>query len=154
MLDKLFLALRAGDGNFAFALGYAHLLVATGAIIIAVFLILQFLEEQQEFPVFLVTLIDIPGQRTANGQNHETIRYSGENHLYRSHRNQHGQEGKAKTCTQNRHIQFICAVSTCHELPQTHTQLSEKSVHILLLGGNLSYIIVKNMINSTLKCYI
>ena len=40
LLNKLFFALGAGDGNFAFSLGYSHLLAATGTIVITVILIL------------------------------------------------------------------------------------------------------------------
>ena len=77
LLNKLFFALGAGDGNFAFSLGYPHLLTAAGAIIIPVVLILQLLEEQQELPVFIIALINIPGQCAADCQNHKAVRNQG-----------------------------------------------------------------------------
>ena len=135
--------------------------MATGTIVVTVLLILYLLEEKQKLPVLIITLVNIPGQRAENSEEHTGIGYGGENQLDQRNGQQHGQECKTKTHTQDGHIQFICTVSTCHKLPQTHTELSKKvvwfvskSVHILLLGANLSYIIVDDGINSTLKYYI
>ena len=135
MLNKFFLALGTGDGNLTFSFGYPHLLMAAGAIVVTVILILQLLEEQQELPVFIIPLVNIPGQSAANSQDHEAVRDHGKQQFDRSKGHQHRQEGKTETCTQDRHIQFVCAVATCHKLPQAHTDFSEKSVHILLLKG-------------------
>ena len=141
ILDKLLFALGAGNGDLALTLGYPHLLMAAGAVIIAVILIFQLLEKQQEFPILIVSLVDVPGQRPEYGKKHTGIRDGGKNQLDHGYGHQHGQESETQTYTQNCHIQFICAVPACHKLPQTHTKLSEKSigfvtktVHILLLG--------------------
>ena len=60
-LNELFLALRTGDGDFALTLGDTDTLMATGAFIIAVLLILHTIPKPQPGPVFPVALVGVPG---------------------------------------------------------------------------------------------
>ena len=41
--------------------------------------ILDPLQEHQEFPIFLVTLVGIPGKGTEDGPEHQAVRYDGKN---------------------------------------------------------------------------
>lgn len=79
--DEFFPAFRAGDGDFSLALGYPYLLVAAGAVVIAVFLVLELLEEEQKLSVFLITLVDIPGEGAEDSHDHEDIGHGGEQQL-------------------------------------------------------------------------
>ena len=115
--------------------------MAPGAIIIAVVFVLQLLEKQKEFTVLLIALIDVSGKAAEDGDEHEGISDGGAHKLDGSAGNQRSQQGKGQASAENRHIQFIGAVTTFHKSLQTHakfiayiSQPVSESVHILLLG--------------------
>ena len=143
-LYELFPAFGAGDGYLSFTLGHSHLLAAAGTVIIPVIFILQLLEKQQKFPVFLIALIYIPGQSAENGKKHQNIRNQSHRQLQRSAGEEGCQHRTEKTGAENGHIQFIRAVTTCHKTLQTGAQLIaeisqpvSKSVHKMLPLGQI-----------------
>ena len=73
LLYELFLAFRAGDGDLAFAPGNPDLLTAAGAVKVAMLPVLQLLEEQQEFPVFVITFVGLTGKAAEDRPDHEGI---------------------------------------------------------------------------------
>ena len=68
--DKPLLAPGAGNGKFALTAGNADGLLALRAGEVAMLPILDPLQEDQKFPVFLVTLVGIPGKGTEEGPEH------------------------------------------------------------------------------------
>ena len=58
--------------------------MTAGTVIIAVFLIFDFLEEKQEFSVFLITLINISGKAAENGNDHHPVGNCGASQLENS----------------------------------------------------------------------
>ena len=122
--------------------------MAPGAIVVAVILILQLLEEQEKFTVLFIALVDIPGQGTEYSDEHKNISDGGAGQLYQGAGNQGCQQRERKAHAQNGHIQLIGTVTSGHKALKSGTQFIaevpqpvSKSVHILLLGSNLSYII-------------
>ena len=67
------LALGAGNGDFALVTGDADSLAAPGADEIAVLPVLDPIQHQQEPAVFLIALVDIPGQAAEDGPDHQHI---------------------------------------------------------------------------------
>ena len=60
-LDKLFLALGAGNGDLTLSPGDPNLLAAAGTVKIPMLPILQLFKNHQKFSVFLIPLIGIAG---------------------------------------------------------------------------------------------
>ena len=81
--NEFLFTLGASDGDLTLSPGDTDLLPAAGAIVIAVFFILQLLQKQQIFPVFLITLISIPGEGSENSPAHQHI---GEHEKRQGHR--------------------------------------------------------------------
>ena len=139
LLDEFLPAFGAGDGDLSLSPGYPYLLVAAGAVIVAVILVLQLLPKQKELAVFFVALIYISGQAAYDGQDHENIGNGGQQQLETGEGQQHGKEGTGQTNTQNRHIKLISTVTAHHKVTQTRTEFIaqaaqpiSKSVHKML----------------------
>ena len=81
--------------------------------------ILDPLQEHQEFPVFLVTLIGIPGETAENGPEHQAVGYDRKN-AAESAANEETHQTYDQTGSQNHRIQLIRAVTAYHKLPETH----------------------------------
>lgn len=122
-LNKFFSAFGAGDRNLTLSLRHSHLLPAARAIVIAMVLVFHFLEEKQILSVFFVALVDIPRQGTEDCEDHENVGYCGQQQLHDGYGDQHSQHRACNAYTQNRHIQFICAITAHHKVAKTHTQL-------------------------------
>ena len=76
---EFFLALGAGYHDFALATGDADGLAAAGAEEVTVFPVFDTVNHQKEPAVFLVALIDIPGEAATDGPNHQCIAQDKEN---------------------------------------------------------------------------
>lgn len=113
--DEFFLAPGAGDGDLALALGNPDILAAPGAIIIAMVPVLDPVEDLQELPVLLITLVGIAGEGPADGPDHQAIGKCRQQQI--SHRHLHKARDHAdhQRRHQNRQIQFIRSISSCHE---------------------------------------
>ena len=140
-LYELLPAFGTGDGDLSLSFGNSHLLTAPGAIVIAVILVFQFLEKDQEFTILLVALVNISGQGSYNGHDHEDISNGGAAQLQSCAGHKGSQKRKYKTGAEDRHIQLIRTVAACHKPLHTGAQLIahisqpvSKSVHTLLLG--------------------
>ena len=72
-LGEFFPAAGAGDGDLALAPGHPDHLAALGAVEIPVLPVLQTACQLQEFPVFLVALVGVPGQSPENGPEHHAV---------------------------------------------------------------------------------
>ena len=118
-LDELFLAPGAGNGDFALATGDAHHLAALGAVEIAVFPVLQAVEKLQEFPVFLIALVGVPGHGAPNRPDHQAVAQGPEDQVEGRGRNPHRQQTCHQSCAQDHHIQPVRAVPACHEITQS-----------------------------------
>ena len=68
LLDKLFPALGAGNGDLALTPGHADGLAALGAAVIAVVPILDSVDEQQKTAVLIVALVRFPGEAAEERQ--------------------------------------------------------------------------------------
>ena len=73
LLYEFFPAPGAGDGDFSFAPGDSHHLAALGAVEVAVLPVFYPVKKLEELPVFLITLIGIPGQAAENRPEHHAI---------------------------------------------------------------------------------
>ena len=140
-LYELLPAFGTGDGDLTLALGYSHLLMAPGTIVVTVILVFYFLEKEEKFSVLFITLINISGEGADNSDDHKRIGNGREDHLDQSTGKQSSQHGETKTRAENGHIQLIGAVAAFHKTLKTCAQfianLSQpvsKSVHIMLLG--------------------
>jgi hypothetical protein len=134
-------AFGTGDGDLTLSFGHSHLLTAPGTVVIAVILVFQLLEKDQKFAVLFVALINVPGQGTDNGHDHEGVGNGGAGQLENCAGDQRSQQREYKTGAEDRHIQLIRAIAASHKPLHTHAQFIEKisqpvsqSVHILLLG--------------------
>ena len=100
--------------------------MAPGAVIVAVVLILQLLEEQEKFAVLFIALVDIPGQGTEYGDEHENIGNGGAGQLHSSAGNKGCQQRESKASAQNGHIQLIGTVASGHKPPQPRSNTNHK----------------------------
>ena len=119
LADELFPAPGAGDGNFPLAPGHAHQLVALGTVEITVVPIFQPSHDLQEFPVFLIALIGVPGEGPENGPDHHAVAHHKEYQIHGRHLNPHGKQAGHQPDSQNQHIQFVRAVPSGHEAAQS-----------------------------------
>jgi hypothetical protein len=141
-LDEFFPALGAGDGDFSFSFGHPYLLAATGTVEIAVVPVFQLIHQHQEFSIFLVTLVGIPGEGTEHGPDHEAVSQSGQCQIYRIGFDKHGNHARDHASRQNAGIEFVRSVSAGHKPGQTHPKLHtdlpqpiSKSIHISITHG-------------------
>jgi hypothetical protein len=94
------------------------------------------LQKAQIFPIFPVALIGIPGEAAENTPDHNDIRQGGQHKAcpggkpLQDHRNQ----AQYKTQTQQRHIQFICAVPAGHKAAHCLSDFLKKTHNIHLCG--------------------
>ena len=75
---EFFLAFRASDGDFAFALGDTDGLLAFGAGKITVVFVANSFNKLQIFAVFPVSLIGVAGKAAVQCQNHKAVGNGGE----------------------------------------------------------------------------
>ena len=148
---ELFPTFGTGDGDLSFSLGNSHLLMASGTIVIAMILILDLLEEEQEFSVFLIALIDISGKAAENSEEHQHICNQSAGKLCNRAGKQRSQQRKSKACTEDCHIESVCAVAaghktlhTCAQLIANISQPVSESVHTLLLTVKLFLYYIPN----------
>lgn len=122
--DKFFTALRAGDGYFPLASGNPDLLTAPGAVIIAVFPVLQLLEHGQILAVFQIALIGVVGQGPKNSPAHKQIGNSGKAEIHCRNSEKQGEDTDDKPQAQNGHIEFISTISARHEMLHSHLEFT------------------------------
>ena len=153
-LYELFPAFGTGDGDLSLTLGNSHLLAAAGTIVIAVILVFDLLEKEEEFAVLFIALVNIPGEGPEDCYDHEGIGNGGKQQLHCRAREEGCQQREGKACNQNGHIQLIRAVTAGHKMRESGAQPIaqvpkpvSKSVHkLLLLALKLSYIIFQILI--------
>ena len=119
-LDKLFSALGAGDGDFAFSFGDPDRLAAAGAVEITVLPVLDSVQQHQKFPVFLVALIGIPGEAPEYGPEHEHIGNQGQHQIHNLRRIENRDNANDRACHQNHGIEFVRSVPSGHKPGQAH----------------------------------
>ena len=73
LLHEFFPAAGTGDGDFSLSSGDPDHLAAFWAVEVAVLPVLHTARQLQEFPVFLIPLVGIPGQATENGPDHQAV---------------------------------------------------------------------------------
>ena len=114
-LYKLFTAAGTGDGDLSLAPGNPDSLAALGAVEITVLPIFHPVIYLQEFPVFLITLVRIPGETPADRPDHQAIAQGPENQIEGLQVNKYRQEACNQARAQNRHIQPVRAITTGHK---------------------------------------
>ena len=135
--DEFLLAPGTGDGDFALSPGDPDGLPAFGAVKIPVVPVFETVKNQQEFPVFLVTLIGVAGQGPENSPEHQRIAQRPE-HCANARVSEHGGEDTGhQSGAEDHHIQPVRAVAAIHKaahsggesgtgLPQPQTQFIHK----------------------------
>ena len=118
LLDKLLSALGAGDGDFTLTAGDADGLAALGAGEIAVAPVLNLVKEPQEFPIFLVPGIGIPGKHPEQGPEHQAVIGQGQHQLHGSQGDEGAQQTQDQGGAEGSQAQLVGAVSACHELAE------------------------------------
>ena len=138
-LDKLFLALRAGNGDLAFASGNPYHLTASGAIEIAVLPILDPVHQLQIFPVFLIALVGVPGEAAKNGPEHQAVGQQSQQHVQKSVFSEECNKTHHYAGEQNSGIEFVRAVAAHHKPAEANfqffTQLvkpAAESIHLTI----------------------
>ena len=106
-LDKLFLALGAGNGDLSLALGDTHCLVTPGTLEISVVPILYPVQKPQIFPVLLIPLVGIAGQSPEDRPEHKAVGHQGQKQLCPGPGQEHLQNTRAQTHHQNRGVKLI-----------------------------------------------
>ena len=114
-LNEFFFTLGAGDGNFAFSPGNTNLLAATGAVIIPMLPIPNPLKKLQKLPVFLVSLVGLPGEAAVQRPHQQRIIRQGEAQPDPPIGNKDADDHNDHRCPQKRHIQLVGTVTAGHE---------------------------------------
>ena len=91
LFNEFFFALGAGDGDLSLASGYTHRLAAAGAIEILMLPILDPLQQLQEFPVLLISLVGVAGEAAEQRPEHQTVGQQEEDHIQKSVSKEYGQ---------------------------------------------------------------
>jgi hypothetical protein len=125
-LDKLFLALGAGNGDLAFASGNTHYLMAPGAIVIAVLPVFDPIQQLQIFPVFLVALVGIPGEAAENGPEQQAVGQQAQQHIQKIIFGKKSDEAQCHTGQQNGGIEFVRAIAAHHKTAEAYFQFFSK----------------------------
>ena len=112
------LAFGAGDGDFALVPGDADGLAAPGADEITVLPVLDPVQHQQEPAVFLVALVDIPGQAAEDGPDHQHIAQHPGQPPSPMLLEESRQDACRHTHTENDHIQPIRTVPAGHKMKE------------------------------------
>lgn len=152
--DELFPASGAGNGNFAFASGDPDHLAALGTVEIAVVPILNAAHKLQEFPILLVALVGIPGQKPEDGPEHEPVAQEKENQVQQDAvLHEHGNEAGSQAHAQNHHVQLVVSIAARHEMRHAHLQFlhpSDSTIHCFHLANVIfNPIILHNSNNAT-----
>ena len=87
------------------------------------FPILDPVQQHQKFPIFLVTLVGVPGESTAHGPNHKAIGNQRQRQIHRGVGNKDSSQTYDHTGRQNGSIQFIRAVPAHHKFHKAGAQL-------------------------------
>ena len=119
LLDELFSALGAGDGDLALATGDADGQAALGAGEIAVVPVFQLVEEPQEFSVLLIPGIGIPGEHPGQGPDHQTVVGKGQHQLHRCHGDEGAKQAHGKGGAEDGQTQLVGAVAAHHKTAKT-----------------------------------
>ena len=151
LADKLFPAAGTGNGNLALTPGNADGLLALGTVEIPVIPVPDPIHALEEFPVLLITLVGVAGQRTENGPEHQGIGDAMEDQVGQGAADKQSQNDHHQGGTQNRTVQFVAAIAAFHKTPEGIggfcAELAEpasESVHKITFVTNslLLYIIV------------
>ena len=126
LADKFFPALGTGDGDFSLAPGNTNHLMALGAVIVAVLPVFQPVEELKEFPVLLIPGIGVSGEGTENGPNHQSVGQGSQQQIDQGSMEKGGDQAGHQADAQDRHIQPVGAITSCHEPLELGSQLGHK----------------------------
>ena len=134
LLNKLFSALGAGNGDFALAPGDAHHLAAFGAVEVPVLPVLHAAGKLEELPVFLIALVGIPGEAPHQGDDQKGVHAQGQDQVEEHVFHKHGQHAQHQTHDQQSHIQAVVTITTHHEALDSashiHTGLTQPASSI------------------------
>ena len=115
LADELFPAAGTGDGDLALTPGNPDSLAALRAIEIAMLPVLDPVDERQEFPVFLVSLVGLPGEAAVQRPHQQRIIRQGEAQPDPPIGNKDADDHNDHRCPQKRHIQLVGTVTAGHE---------------------------------------
>jgi len=124
--DEFLPALGTGDGDLALAPGNPDHLTALGAVEVAVLAVFQPVKELEEFPVLLIPGIGIPGEGAEDGPDHQAIGHGGQEQIDEGLMKEGGDQAGHKAGAQDRHIQPVGAVASCHKPLEPGSQLCHK----------------------------
>ena len=141
--DKAFAALGAADVDLAAASGYPDGLPAAGAAEISVVLVFQVIEEAEKCGIFPASGFQIAGVHAENAVNQGNVGDQAEKRQFFA---KHGaQNHQRETADEQRHIQFVGAVTTQHKIAEPVANSSEHQItcskkdyiyYIALFSGN------------------
>ena len=115
LFDELLPAFGAGDGDLALSPGNTDRLPASGTIKILMLPIPDPLYKTQVLAVFLIALVGIPGQGTANGPDHQSVRKGSQKQIDGSIVEERADQAGCQTDAQNCHIEPVCSVAPGHK---------------------------------------
>lgn len=128
---KPFLALGAGNDNFSLMARDADCLAAAGADKITVLAVLEAVQQQHKAPVFLIALVDIPGEAAPDCQEHQRIAQQPCNPRARTAAQERGKQAGSKADAENHHVQPVRSISTSHETPEAGCHFLKKLLHLV-----------------------
>ena len=132
LLNELFCALGAGNGDLAFAAGDADGLAALGAVEIAVLPILDLVEEPQEFPIFLIPGVGIPGEHPEQSPEHQAVISQRQHQLHGDQGDEGTQQAHNESGAEGEQAQLVGAVAACHKSTESgHQPVQKLSDHLI-----------------------
>jgi len=126
LLYELFPAFGASDGDLTLASGNTDRLAALGTLKITVFPILDPVDDLTILPVFLITLISVPGQASENHKTQEAVGNQRQYHIGTICPDEHGQNAAHHTHAQQGHIQMVITVTAGHKVSKRRRESAEK----------------------------
>ena len=124
--DEFLTAFRTSNGNLTLASGNPDHLVTLRTVVVAMLAVFQPVKKLEELPVFLITLVSVPGETAANGPDHQTIGKGGQKQTDSGTAEDGGNHARRQTGAQDRHIQPVGTVAANHETLQLGGQLRHK----------------------------
>ena len=115
-------------GNQAFMVGLNDALKREGLTEITpeTYYSFQTVEELEEFPVLLIPGIGVSGEGTENGPNHQSVGQGSQQQIDQGSVEKGGDQAGHEAGAQDRHIQSVGAVASCHEPAEPGSQLGHK----------------------------
>ena len=97
-----------------------------GTVEISVLTVLEMLKELEEFPVFLVSPVGIPGEDPADGPDHQAVGDQQEDQAEGKPSDKGRQKTGDEAAGQNDHAETVRTVSAGHKMLYSHTHIHEQ----------------------------